>query len=94
MDFFTRICKATLLHIKEDFYIPAMEALTNFSASLPESDLNRKRISSALNLLDAHVYQKVNDYQAGVKSKLAFIRACHEFCDMRLLQHLALQVAY
>ena len=51
-------------------------------------------MQKALLLLDAHVFQKLNDYQALTTSMLNFIRAAYKDLPTVLIIKCALQVFY
>mmetsp|Transcript_14297 Transcript_14297/g.19409 ORF Transcript_14297/g.19409 Transcript_14297/m.19409 type:complete len:97 (+) Transcript_14297:131-421(+) len=76
--FYGLIYEAALKLTAEDFYVPVLEALSNRlkDKSLPVP--MKTRLSKAMLLLDAHVYQKLNDYNALTSTMLNFIRAAYE----------------
>jgi len=67
-----------------------LEALSNCKESFGADEQSKTKVGQALSLLDAHVYQKVNDYHMQVKSLLTFIRNAFQSIETRHLQHLAL----
>ena len=68
--------------IEDDFYIPVLEALTNYKLA---TNAKNKKLGQAMSLLDAHVYQKVNDYNMQTKALLAFVRDAFKDFGMKKL---------
>ena len=82
-----------MLFIQEDFYIPMLETLTNQN-SQGKTVAQLQRFTQALSLLDAHVYQKVNDYNMQSKSLLTFVRDAFKNIEMRKLTQIVLKIFY
>ena len=92
--FYGHIYHAALMLTAEDFYLPILEALTSRQkdASLPAAQ--KSKLSKAMLLLDAHVFQKVNDYRAMTGGLLNFVRAAYEDLSTGVLSKLVLQIVY